>query len=635
MSSAGAVRAVHATGLGISRVSAFDAFWETLTPELRAANASSTFGRAATQAVPSSPLPLEALPLVDVTSSGDIALGELLGEGGMGVVHVGWQRALSREVAVKVARRELAADERARSILLMEAALAGALEHPNIIPVHLLGRDSTGSPVMVMKRVVGEPWSALIRDDDHPAWTTFTSLSSDRLRSHLEILMQVSNAVSFAHARGVIHRDIKPDNVLVGAFGEVQLADWGISARVAELRFEGALGTPELMAPELVDGAIPQGPWTDVYLLGASLHTVLARAPRHRGATLREVLAAAWASEAVDYPPSVPVELAQLANRATARDPAARLSSAVEFRRALSDFLQHRASASLAESARQRLDDRPRDLATAEQIDQACRIARESRFGFMTALRDWPENAAAQDGLRAAVSVLIDVDIARGNPQGARALLSELTPPSPSIEARVADLERAAERRAREEAGLRELARDLDPSVTSRARMVFVLLVVVMGVGLLVLSWRDGAAATGERAQAQRLVLIAAGLVAAEGALVVLVRRRLLKNAFGRRASVALLSTMVGIFANRCLGLLDGRPVAATLRSDMLLCALGFCLLGVFSARVWLLGATLLLLGAVATLGWPERAGDLFGVVAILALALVAVLERRRQSALR
>src|SRR5690606_9323171 len=119
-----------------------------------------------------------------------------LGRGGMGLVHLAEQRALRRPVAIK--RLQPFAPQAKRSAhslaLITEAQITGALEHPNIIPVHSLGRDHDGQPVLVMKRVEGVTWSALLADPSHPHWQR---VRKDRLVWSLEVFLQLCNAVSF------------------------------------------------------------------------------------------------------------------------------------------------------------------------------------------------------------------------------------------------------------------------------------------------------------------------------------------------------------------------------------------------------------------------------------------------------
>src|SRR5207248_5943633 len=107
-----------------------------------------------------------------------------------------------------------------------------------------------------------------------PVWRDRGSAPGDRLGAHLEILMQVCNAAHFAHSRGIVHRDIKPQNVFIGRYGEVYLGDWGLAVRVEPRSQTRALcGTPAYMAPEMVVGGEVDAR-TDVYLLGATLHQI-------------------------------------------------------------------------------------------------------------------------------------------------------------------------------------------------------------------------------------------------------------------------------------------------------------------------------------------------------------------------
>ena len=190
------------------------------------------------------------------------------------------QRSLAREVAIKTVKDH--AGERARDALCDEAVVTGLLEHPNVIPVHALGCDSEGRPLLVMKRVEGVAWRDLLRDPEHPAWATHAAAPEDRLAFHLDVLADVSQAAAFAHSRRIVHRDIKPENVMIGEFGEVYLLDWGLAVTAGRELEPGTLvGTPAYMAPEMVGGGRVDGR-TDVYLLGATLHEVLTGRPPPR-----------------------------------------------------------------------------------------------------------------------------------------------------------------------------------------------------------------------------------------------------------------------------------------------------------------------------------------------------------------
>jgi eukaryotic-like serine/threonine-protein kinase len=184
-----------------------------------------------------------------------------IGEGGMGVVYLARDRELGREVALKVLRTpEPSVEERER--ILREARILATLEHPGIAPVHDVGVLPDGRVFYVMKRVRGERLDSVA--------------TSARPRTELlRLFRQVCDAVAFAHAAGVIHRDLKPQNVMLGAFGEVLVLDWGVAKLrghpseathasvvqptgvqpTSEDTAPGAvMGTPGYMAPEQLSG---------------------------------------------------------------------------------------------------------------------------------------------------------------------------------------------------------------------------------------------------------------------------------------------------------------------------------------------------------------------------------------------
>lgn len=201
----------------------------------------------------------------------DYEIGQILGEGGMGSVYRSRQGGIDRDVAVKmikvrspsgVIRSDLVAK------FLSEAVMTGALEHPNVIPIYDLGLTSRGEPFYAMKEVRGQVWSK-----------TIDSVSED---DNLNTLLRVADAIGFAHARGVVHRDLKPDNVMLGEFGEVLVLDWGLAMPTSQFKnagiayAKGLAGTPAYMAPEMaVESPRQVGPWSDIYLLGALLFRCL------------------------------------------------------------------------------------------------------------------------------------------------------------------------------------------------------------------------------------------------------------------------------------------------------------------------------------------------------------------------
>lgn len=289
---------------------------------------------------------------------------EIAGRGGMGEVFSAIQTSLGRVVAVKRLRAvesgESDQDRAMREALFrQEAVTAGFLEHPNILPVHDLGADELGSPLLAMKLVEGRPWHKIMKED----WGALSV--DDFLSKHLPILIDVAQAVAYAHSRGIVHRDLKPAQVMVGSFGEVLLTDWGLAVHVGHeaessqrsvLRARLAVlpsresasnpsGTPALMAPEqTANTALSIGTWTDIFLLGGTLYFLLTGTYPHIAETRAATLALAERAEIV--PPrtrasgrEVPEELERLCLHCLQRDPRDRIATVGHFVKALQDFL--------------------------------------------------------------------------------------------------------------------------------------------------------------------------------------------------------------------------------------------------------------------------------------------------------
>jgi serine/threonine-protein kinase len=428
---------------------------------------------------------LEALRALGATLGGRIDLHDTLGEGGMGIVHLATQATLGRHVAVKTLRAGVvSADASIR--ILREAWVTGALEHPNIVPVHDVGIDAAGLPVIVMKRIEGLPWSALIRD---PAEVEKRFAASDFLEWNLRTLVSVCNAVHFAHSRGILHRDLKPENVMIGQFGEVYLVDWGIAVSLREdpsgrlppaSQAKEIAGTPNYMAPEMLLGDPTMlSPRTDVYLLGAIFYEIVAGEPPHHGENLRAMMADILLSSP-SFPPSFPPEARLICARALSRDPPDRQESAEELRLAIEEYLRHRGSRRLAHDARQslvRLEEAIESEARGPEREIAiANLLGECRFGYHAALSAWPDNATARQGLDKALLLVVEHELAEGDAAAGGALLRDVSAPPADVVTRV---EAAVKARAAEEERLRHLEEDLDPRVGSRTRSF---LALVFGV---------------------------------------------------------------------------------------------------------------------------------------------------------
>lgn len=555
----------------------------------------------------------------------DLVVMGVLGEGGMGCVHAARQRSLGRDIAIKTLKRGVSAAG-AMAALLREAVITGTLEHPNVVPVHALGVDERGLPVLVMKRVEGVEWRQLLHDPRHPAWA---SRPGARLVVHLEILMQVCQAAHFAHSRGVVHRDIKPENVMLGEFGEVYLMDWGIAAREHDTaRTEGSaglVGTPAYMAPEMVAGR-PVDPRTDVYMLGAALHEVLTGSFRNAGDTLQEVLMAAFCAEPARYSDAVPAELAELANRATARDPAARPQSALELRHEIAAYLRHRGSVALADEAAERLAQlsallRASDAEPASiDLDAAYRLAHEARFGFVQALRDWPDNPGARGGFSETLEATAELELVQGHVETAETLLREVARPSDRV---LRALERARRRRERlvaEQERLRALVHDLDTRVagTQRTKTLAAVAGASLAISAFALSQPNPA-----RLRPEALLVFAVVVVLAMAGTVVAFRRSLFQNAFNRRLVGLGFVGGGALLVSRAIGTWLGMPAPLIFMQDLLLLSAVAAAGSVSLPWMWLLVPVLL--GSTAMcVYWPGYSPLAFALAGTLTPPLVA-----------
>ena len=297
---------------------------------------------------------------------------KLLGAGGMGKVFLAYDHDLKRRVALKVVRRS---DPKTTARFLEECQILGQLEHPNIVPLHDLGVAAEGQPYCTMRYVRGvtlrQVFDGLRKRDPEIE----KAYSTSRL---IQIFLQVAAGLEYAHARGVLHRDLKPDNVMLGEHGEVQVLDWGLSKILEEggVVTDGSgdltevghvVGTPWYMAPEQARGDPVDGR-TDLYALGIILYEVLTLRRPFEGKSV-EVLAALLR----DPPPpprslpvdrDIPVELEHIALHALAKEPAERQESVSRLRAEVQDWLDAEAdqrkrtemAAERAEAGREKLD---------------------------------------------------------------------------------------------------------------------------------------------------------------------------------------------------------------------------------------------------------------------------------------
>lgn len=507
-------------------------------------------------------------------SVADLEVIGTLGEGGMGCVLLARQHSLARDVAIKTLKD---ADDTASSIrgLLQEARITGALEHPGIVPVHALGLDDSGLPLLVMKRIEGVSFRALLDDPAHRAWKSVLATVTDRVDTSIEVLMRVCQSLEFAHHRGIVHRDVKPENILVGNYGEVYLCDWGIATRIEDAASAAGMlaGTLVYMAPEMLLGdAVDER--TDIYLLGATLHEVLTGKPRHDGASTHEILHSIAMSAPFDYDAAVAPDLARLCNRATSVDRAQRPASAEEFRKELAEYLHRRYAMVLCEAALERMRALEALLAAApsesvpEDLAGAYRNATEARFGFVQSLRVHPLLDVAKQGLDRTLVNLFDLELRQQHVETAAAVFDEMTDPAPQLVKRLSKAREEAEIRRLENEKLRAIARDLDPSVAARSRMIVVGLVGICGLtialGIHLSSSHIDMTPTD-------LVTYAAMMLASNFVVLGIFYRRAVETLFNRRM-IAFLFLGVGfMLIHRLIALRTGEKVSEILLYDALM----------------------------------------------------------------
>jgi serine/threonine-protein kinase len=234
-------------------------------------------------------------------------------KGGIGEVLVAVDDELNREVALKQVLEDKADDLTHRQRLVVEAEITGGLEHPGIVPVYGLGTYGNGRPFYAMRFIKGENLKeAISKFHSDPELKLDPGRRAVELNALLRRFTDVCNAIDYAHMRGVLHRDIKPGNIIVGKYGETLVVDWGLakakprdpekvvseeqslhprSASGSAATIEGsALGTPAYMSPEQASGKLDElGPRSDVYSLGATLYCILAGRAPFRGRVLEVI----------------------------------------------------------------------------------------------------------------------------------------------------------------------------------------------------------------------------------------------------------------------------------------------------------------------------------------------------------
>ena len=290
---------------------------------------------------------------------GRFALCSKLGKGGMGEVFAARDSMLNREVAVKVLSSKA---DIGLARFVREAQVTAQLAHPNVVPVYGLEETDQGNPALTMKLIRGDTFADYIQQCSSVLGTPDYDHERHGQNGRIEHFLRVCDAISYSHSRGVVHRDLKPDNLMLGAYGEVYVMDWGIARLLDEPEEESSsegvdvklgsadsfedsdeiktqvgamMGTPLYMPPEQVSGK-DVGPRSDQFALGMVLFEMLTfSAPREinsRSELVEKVNAGARDSfsDVVQNEP-IPLALQAIVNRATSKDISNRYPSVQEF----------------------------------------------------------------------------------------------------------------------------------------------------------------------------------------------------------------------------------------------------------------------------------------------------------------
>ncbi|BBM83010.1 serine/threonine-protein kinase [Candidatus Uabimicrobium amorphum] len=308
-----------------------------------------------------------------------------IARGGMGVIFKGYQNNLQREIAIKKLIATLKNKQDKKNMFLSESMTTAYLDHPNIVPVYDLEQQNDEIH-LAMKLIKGTSWAKIIQEYN--------------VEKNLQILLQVCNAIAFAHSKEIIHCDLKPENIMIGQFGEITVMDWGVSvsmikSSVAPHKDEVTtpMGTPIYFSPELANGKGSEiGPWTDVYLLGSILYEILTGHAPHRAKTIFLTFCSAGEGKIPEFPETAPRKLVEICRKALDPSPKKRYPNVLSLQKDIEDYLQHSKSILLTEQAQKNISQCK--ITDANAYD----VFTEAYFDFQQALKLWSENTVAQKG---------------------------------------------------------------------------------------------------------------------------------------------------------------------------------------------------------------------------------------------
>lgn len=273
---------------------------------------------------------------------------EVIGNGGMAVVYKAMCHRLNRYVAVKILRDELANDEEFRKRFQTEAQAVAMLSHPNIVSVYDVSH-SDGVEYIVMELIEGVTLMQYMKKKGALGW-----------KEALHFAVQISKALEHAHEKGIVHRDIKPQNIMILKDGTIKVADFGIAAleSAQEKKSDQTVGSVHYIAPEQARGEQPD-PRSDIYSLGVVMYEMLTGKMPYDGDTAEQVAMKHITGHPVppqELNPDIPEELAAITLKAMNSDINARYQSASELLRDLEDFRKQQAAANLGSGSDEDLE---------------------------------------------------------------------------------------------------------------------------------------------------------------------------------------------------------------------------------------------------------------------------------------
>ncbi|MCY3008044.1 MAG: protein kinase [Planctomycetota bacterium] len=305
----------------------------------------------------------------------------VLGKGGMGLVYLATQNSVKRSVALKVIRKDKQNDTFIKQFFY-EAEITAGLEHPNITPVYELGRTKEGVCFYSMKYIQGNPWEKKIRDNS--------------IDENLEIFDKLCDAIAFAHSKGILHMDIKPDNVQLGEFGEVYAVDWGVASDLKRPDSIRCAGTWQWISPEVARGDKSKiGKGSDIYLLGGILFQIVTghhpRLPKDSTEKMGQSALAKAAQNNLIQPTDCKDPMVAVALKALASEPKDRYAKVDDLQTAIYAIQKERANIKSSQELTQKAV-----VLGSEAIEQGDydRFNR-SLFGLKDAIELWEQNPEA------------------------------------------------------------------------------------------------------------------------------------------------------------------------------------------------------------------------------------------------